>query len=51
MSTSVAIEQPASSSLSSRFLSFIPGVILLAAIGYAGKFIEQSISHYGKSHR
>ena len=50
MSTSVAIEQPKSNSLSSRVFSFIPGVILLAAIGYAGKFIEQSISRYGKSH-
>src|SRR6202050_3704844 len=50
MSTSVAVEQPTPTSLSSRLLSFIPGVILLAAIGYAGKFIEQSISRYGKTH-
>ena len=50
MSTSVAIEQPKSVGLSSRVFSFIPGVTLLAAIGYAGKFIEQSISRYGKSH-
>ncbi len=50
MSTSVAIEQPKSITLSSRVFSFVPGVILLAAIGYAGKFIEQSISRYGKSH-
>jgi len=50
MSTSVAIKQPTPTNLSSRLLSFIPGVILLAAIGYAGKFIEQSISRYGKSH-
>ena len=50
MTTSVAIEQPKSNSLSSRVFSFIPGVILLAAIGYAGKFIEQSVSRYGKSH-
>ena len=50
MSTSVAIKQSTSTNLSSRLFSFIPGVILLAAIGYAGKFIEQSISRYGKSH-
>ncbi len=28
----------------------LPGIALLAAVGYAGKFIEQSISHYAKSH-
>src|SRR5271156_4740494 len=50
MGTSVATKQPTPTNLSSRLFSFIPGVILLAAIGYAGKFIEQSISRYGKSH-
>jgi len=29
--------------------SLIPGLILLAAVGYAGKFIEQSIAHYTKA--
>jgi uncharacterized integral membrane protein (TIGR00698 family) len=28
----------------------IPGILLLAVIGYAGKFIEQFIAHYGKAH-
>jgi uncharacterized integral membrane protein (TIGR00698 family) len=28
----------------------IPGIVLLAAIGYAGKFTEQSIAAYGKAH-
>jgi uncharacterized integral membrane protein (TIGR00698 family) len=28
----------------------IPGILLLAAVGYAGKFIEQFIARYGKSH-
>jgi len=28
----------------------IPGIALLAAVGYAGKFIEQSIARYGKAH-
>ncbi len=32
------------------FLSLIPGLLLLAAVGYAGKFIEQSITRYGKAH-
>ncbi len=28
----------------------IPGILLLAVIGYAGKFTEQSIAAYGKAH-
>src|SRR5271156_5748972 len=50
MNTSAAIEQQKSTNRFSGFLGFIPGVILLAVIGYAGKFIEQSVSRYGKSH-
>jgi uncharacterized integral membrane protein (TIGR00698 family) len=30
--------------------SLIPGILLLAVVGYAGKFIEQSIAAYGKAH-
>ena len=33
-----------------RLIELIPGVLLLAVIGYAGKWIEQSIAAYGKSH-
>src|SRR6202142_4329938 len=33
-----------------RVLALIPGLVLLAAVGYAGKFIEQSINAYTKSH-
>jgi uncharacterized integral membrane protein (TIGR00698 family) len=32
------------------FLSLIPGLLLLLIVGYAGKFIEQSITRYGKAH-
>ena len=32
-----------------QIASLIPGLILLAAVGYAGKFIEQSIAHYTKA--
>jgi len=35
---------------SRRFFEFIPGTLLLAVIGYAGKFTEQSIAAYGKAH-
>src|ERR1700752_4595550 len=30
--------------------ALIPGMLLLAVAGYAGKFIEQFIAHYGKAH-
>jgi uncharacterized integral membrane protein (TIGR00698 family) len=34
----------------SRLLGLLPGIALLAAVGYAGKIIEQSIARYGKAH-
>src|SRR5271167_3415404 len=30
--------------------ALIPGILLLAVVGYAGKFIEQFIASYGKAH-
>ena len=33
-----------------RILALIPGLLLLFAVGYAGKFIEQSINTYTKAH-
>jgi uncharacterized membrane protein YadS len=33
-----------------RFLRVIPGVLLLAAIGYAGKLLEQNLGAYAKAH-
>jgi hypothetical protein len=33
-----------------RIVELVPGLLLLAAVGYAGKFIEQSIAAYTKSH-
>ena len=44
----VGIAEPLS--LGRRFLALIPGLLLLTAVGYAGKFIEQSIAVYTKSH-
>jgi len=32
------------------FLRVIPGVLLLAAVGYGGKFLEQNVNAYGKAH-
>ncbi len=31
-------------------LQLLPGIALLAAVGFAGKWIEQSIARYGKAH-
>ncbi len=33
-----------------RLVQLLPGVLLLAAIGCLGKYLEQSIAAYGKSH-
>jgi len=33
-----------------RFLRIIPGVLLLAAIGYAGKLLELNVGKYAKAH-
>ncbi len=32
------------------FVAAIPGVLLLVAVGYAGKAVEQAIARYGKAH-
>jgi uncharacterized integral membrane protein (TIGR00698 family) len=32
------------------FLGLLPGIALLAVVGYGGKFIEHSIAVYGKAH-
>jgi len=55
MSTSNAIPLPESiqtdsPSRLSDWLGLIPGLLLLTIVGYAGKFIEQFIARYGKSH-
>ncbi len=33
-----------------RLLDLVPGVLLLAAVGFAGKWTEQFINRYGKAH-
>jgi uncharacterized integral membrane protein (TIGR00698 family) len=34
----------------SQLVRLLPGILLLAAIGYAGKLVEQTITAYGKAH-
>jgi len=50
MATSVALPQPISQNFFRRFVDLIPGVLLLVAVGYAGRIIERSIAAYGKAH-
>jgi uncharacterized integral membrane protein (TIGR00698 family) len=46
----IALPSPQRIDFPRRALELIPGIALLAAIGYAGKLIEQSISAYSKAH-
>ena len=50
MATSVALPAPYSDNLLRRAARLVPGLFLLVAVGYAGKFVEQSIARYGKVH-
>jgi uncharacterized integral membrane protein (TIGR00698 family) len=33
-----------------KWLSYAPGILLLATVGYSGKFIEHSVAVFGKAH-
>jgi uncharacterized integral membrane protein (TIGR00698 family) len=50
MSTSASTPRVESQSPVSNVLGLVPGILLLAAIGYAGKVIEKSVNSYGKVH-
>lgn len=50
MSNAVAISQVRPAQPALQFLRIVPGVLLLAAIGYAGKLLEQNIGRYAKAH-
>src|SRR3984893_810241 len=50
MAASVAIPAPYSDNLFRRVARLLPGLFLLIAVSYAGKFVEQSIARYGKAH-
>jgi len=49
MATTVANPPTQGEGIGMRIVSLLPGLLLLAAVGYAGKFIEQSIAHYTKA--
>src|SRR5271154_7083343 len=50
MASSIALEAPASDNIFKQAARLIPGLLLLAAVGYAGRIIERSIATYGKAH-
>jgi uncharacterized integral membrane protein (TIGR00698 family) len=50
MASSVALTQSQPIGLFKRIAQLLPGLLLLAAVGYAGKFVERSIALYGKAH-
>jgi uncharacterized integral membrane protein (TIGR00698 family) len=51
MATAVrAVDGESSISFPKQVFRLAPGILLLAAIGFAGKFTEQSIAKYGKAH-
>ena len=47
MAGSVALPQPRTVSVPGRIFAIVPGILLLLAVGYAGKIIEQSIARDG----
>jgi uncharacterized integral membrane protein (TIGR00698 family) len=50
MNVALAPRPDARVSAPRRFLSLVPGLIALGAIGYAGKIAEQSMAAYGRAH-
>jgi uncharacterized integral membrane protein (TIGR00698 family) len=50
MADTIALPQVAPAQPTLRFLRVIPGVLLLAAVGYAGKLLEKNVGAYAKAH-
>ncbi len=50
MADSISLPQARPLSWPGRAFALVPGILLLAAVGFAGKFIEQFIARYGKAH-
>jgi uncharacterized integral membrane protein (TIGR00698 family) len=49
-SVSASVPQVKSENPLLKLLGLVPGILLLAAIGYAGKVLEKSVNTYAKSH-
>jgi len=50
MADAVALPQTRPVQPALRFLGVFPGVLLLAAVGYAGKLLEKNVGAYAKAH-
>src|ERR1700751_5354944 len=50
MASSIAISQVRPVNPALRFLKIVPGILLLAAVGYAGKLLEANVGKYAKAH-
>jgi len=50
MASSVALSPSYPIDFIKRVARLVPGLLLLAAVGYAGKFVERSIALYGRAH-
>ena len=50
VSVSVSVPEVKSENPLLKLLGLVPGVLLLAVIGYAGKVLEKSVNTYAKSH-
>src|SRR6516164_10042467 len=50
MASSMAISQLRSGNPALQALKVVPGILLLAAVGYAGKLLEANVGKYAKSH-
>jgi len=50
MADSIALPQVRAAQPAAQFLRIIPGVLLLGAVGYAGKLLEKNVGTYAKAH-
>src|SRR5499427_7911257 len=50
MASSVAVAQVRPANPALQFFKLLPGVLLLAGVGYAGKLLEANVGKYAKAH-
>jgi hypothetical protein len=50
MASSMAVAESQPTDAFKRIFGLLPGLLLLVAVGYAGKYIERSISLYARAH-
>src|SRR5258708_9487872 len=50
MADAIAVPQVQPVQPALRFLRVVPGILLLAAVGYTGKLLEQNVGAYAKAH-